>query len=330
MHLPLLDQKELKLSESATLSQKARMLIQQQVSSWDLAKTNYEGLKRVKVRNVEFDNCSIRVQFNPERIRSSAAKVDAKSIQERACFLCARNLPKEQKGILYDDQYLILVNPFPIFNEHLTIPDILHADQDISCRLKDMLLLARELDDFVVFYNGPRCGASAPDHFHFQAGIKGFMPIEEELVNLEEKDLVLPKEGCGIYMTDNYLRKVITVVGEDIEMIAAWMREVIGMLYFLNEDRMEPMMNILCSYDNGEWRVHFFPRRQHRPKQYFDQGEKQILISPASVDFGGVFITPREEDFVKIKASDIEDIFEQVTLSDEDWKRFRVSLLTCL
>ena len=162
------------------ISRQARKLINDQQNEWELAGKNYAGLKSVKVRTLAFDGFDMLVQFNPERIRSSAAKVDAKSIEARPCFLCQKNLPKEQRGIPVLDKYLILVNPFPIFPEHLTIPHFNHIDQRIENKFEEMLEMARLLEDFTIFYNGPKCGASAPDHFHFQAGIKRFMPIERD------------------------------------------------------------------------------------------------------------------------------------------------------
>ncbi|MCK5371279.1 MAG: DUF4922 domain-containing protein, partial [Cyclobacteriaceae bacterium] len=154
------------------ISQQARQLIMDQQKDWELARKNYAGLKNVKVRTLPFDGFDMLVQFNPERIRSSAAKVDTKSIKERPCFLCRHNLPKKQVGLPVLDNYLILVNPFPIFPEHLTIPHLNHIDQRIEDKFVEMLEIAKALEDFTVFYNGPKCGASAPDHFHFQAGIK--------------------------------------------------------------------------------------------------------------------------------------------------------------
>ena len=121
----------------------------------------------------------MKVQFNPGRYISTSAKVDEKSINDRKCFLCPANLPEEQKGILYEEEYLILGNPFPIFPEHFTIPNINHVPQQIKNNFPLMLKLTKDLSKhYVVLYNGPKCGASAPDHFHFQAGTKNFMPIE--------------------------------------------------------------------------------------------------------------------------------------------------------
>jgi ATP adenylyltransferase/5',5'''-P-1,P-4-tetraphosphate phosphorylase II len=168
-------------------SEMVNRLFEEQLSSWKQARDNYEALDRVMTREVNVDGFTFKIQFNPARIVSSAAKVDAKSIKERNCFLCKENRPAVQKGIDFSfddmDHYTVLINPFPIFKRHLTIPLEEHRDQLIRGRFNVMLELARKLTDFTIFYNGPKCGASAPDHFHFQAGIKGFMPIESSPLN---------------------------------------------------------------------------------------------------------------------------------------------------
>ena len=154
--------------------------LERQIRDWDTAKNNYEALKHVKVKEFELNGSTVKVQFNPARIVSSAAKVDAKSLKERKCFLCEANRPAVQEGLPWED-YTILVNPFPIFPKHLTIPANEHTPQLIAGRISDMMKIARVLESYVVFYNGPKCGASAPDHMHFQAGNKGFMPVEADM-----------------------------------------------------------------------------------------------------------------------------------------------------
>lgn len=300
-------------SGSDTLQKKVFELLELQTHEWELAAKNYKGLEKVEKHYFEFDEgVKIGVQFNPERIYSSAAKVDDKSISERKCFLCHAHLPAEQKWVEFNKNYLILVNPFPIFPKHLTIPHHKHIDQRISEHFPEMLSLARQLDEFVVFYNGPRCGASAPDHFHFQAGNKGFMPIEEE-VHQVSKTLLRSENGCKAQSFDNYLRRCIVLEGNDKNILSQWFQEIFGLMEKLMQQEPEPMMNVLCLWENEEWKIFIFPRKLHRPWQFFSEDENRILLSPASVDMGGVLITPRREDFEKLSASDILDIFAQVT-----------------
>jgi ATP adenylyltransferase/5',5'''-P-1,P-4-tetraphosphate phosphorylase II len=163
------------------MTHQVQTLFEQQTTHWETARKNYEALRQVQVRICTVNGYTYKVQFNPARIISSGAKVDAASIQQRACFLCAANLPAEQQGVSFGTEYTILVNPFPIFPKHLTIPVNNHIDQLIAGRLGDMLDLTKALSDYILFYNGPKCGASAPDHLHFQAGNKGFLPIEAEV-----------------------------------------------------------------------------------------------------------------------------------------------------
>jgi len=288
-----------------------------QLKEWELAKKNYDGLSQAIRKTVTNDTGpTLEVQFNPERIYSSAAKVDAKSISERKCFLCRENLPPQQRGLAFGKDYTILVNPFPIFPRHLTIPHNRHIDQLVHGRMHDMLTLARELSDFVIFYNGPGCGASAPDHFHFQAGNKGFMPIERDFVRLS-KSVIKGMDCCRILTIDDFKRQCIILEGEDKNIISNWFDKIYRLMQSIRDDQPEPMMNILASWHHNKWRVFIFPRKLHRPWQYFEEGKNQILLSPASVDLGGMLITPRKEDFDKLKTSDILDIFDQVSWDRE-------------
>lgn len=299
------------------ISEQARKLIKDQQSEWELAGKNYAGLKNVLTKTLAFDGFDIIVQFNPERIISSAAKVDEKSIEARPCFLCQKNLPTAQRGIQILDKYLILVNPYPIFPEHLTIPHLLHIDQRIEDKFGDMLDISKMLEDFTVFYNGPKCGASAPDHFHFQAGIKRFMPIERDYRKgtfFHSSKMVNEVE---VIKWSDYLRTTLTFSGKDRNRLTVEFERLYSALRSLNTDEAEPMLNILCSHYNGRWHIHIFPRKIHRPWQYFEAGERQILLSPASVDMGGVLITPRREDFDKLTMHDASNIFEQVCLDEE-------------
>ena len=153
-----------------TLNENVHHLLDRQLAAWETARRSYDALAGVRVKELDVRGVPYKVQFNPARIVSSGAKVDARSIKERRCFLCAANRPAEQEGIPFLGHYELLVNPFPIFPRHLTVPETGHVPQLIAHRFADMLELARELTDFTIFYNGPRCGASAPDHAHFQAG----------------------------------------------------------------------------------------------------------------------------------------------------------------
>ena len=296
-------------------SQQATELLADQLKNWDLAKTNFEALSQVKTKEFSFDGFCIKVQFNPARIQSSAAKVDTKSIQERKCFLCPDNLPQVQKGIPFGDQYQILVNPFPIFPQHFTIPTYKHEDQLILTKYEDMLDLAESLDGYSIFYNGPKCGASAPDHAHFQAGNKGFLPIEKDVDSIS-RTIVYEANGIIVYTLNNYLRNSFFIESTNKSLATEFFRR----LYFLLDipkGEKEPMMNIISWHQNDRWYSCIIPRQTHRPSCFFAEDDANILLSPASVDMGGVFITPQEKDFDKITEQDIKAILKEVCISDK-------------
>ena len=292
--------------------------IASQLSEWELAKTNYEQLSRVRTKSVDFGNFEVLVQFNTERIRSTAAKVDSKSVETRPCFLCKVNRPAQQKDLPFDDNYTILVNPFPIFHRHLTITRNEHCDQHIRNSFPDMLNLAGELPGYVVFYNGPECGASAPDHLHFQAGEKGFMPLEDDFLKRKFTERLSVKSGIEIWLWTKYLRGILTLKGKEknglINAFEGFYRQISG----IQPDKPEPMLNILAYSDQDGFIIHFIPRKVHRPVQFFNEGALQILVSPAAIDLGGVIITPREDDFNRLDRDEITDIFRQVCFDENE------------
>lgn len=299
------------------LAGKVDNLFLNQLRDWELARVNYGLLDRVRSRTIDFGEFQILVQYNPERIRSSAAKVDARSIEERPCFLCARNRPAAQTGLPVENDLTILLNPFPIFSRHLTIVSGEHKDQRILKNFLSMLELARDLKNFVIFYNGPQCGASAPDHFHFQAGNRGFLPIESDFLNGRCVNLLTVRKGVEVFTWKGYGRGIATLRGSNINQVGAIFESFYDSFLLLQPDKPEPMLNILAYADNDVFTVHIIPRILHRPTQFSAKGDAQILLSPASVDLGGVVITPREEDFEKITANDISDIFSQVCMNEK-------------
>jgi hypothetical protein len=300
------------------LTDKISDLFTQQLSEWELAKTNYEQLSRVRTKNVDFGNYEVLVQFNPERIRSSAAKVDSGSVRVRPCFLCKSNRPEQQRDLPFDNNYTILVNPFPIFHRHLTISRNEHTDQRIRNSFHDMLKLAWELPDYVVFYNGPQCGASAPDHLHFQAGEKGFMPLENDFLSRKFTERISVKSGIEIWLWKKYQRGILSIKGKEMNRLINAFEDFYGQISSKQPEKPEPMLNILAYSDQDGYIIHIIPRKVHRPVQFFIEGTGQILVSPASVDLGGVIITPRESDFNRINREEITDIFRQVCFDENE------------
>ncbi len=309
------------------LSQQVERLFEQQLSEWPLAGENYSKLPSVRVRNIPFAGYQISVQYNPHRIISSAARVDARSVAERPCFLCAANRPPEQRGIPFGDDYVILVNPYPIFRRHLTIVSHSHIPQRIEGNMEAMLAMAHALPGFVIFYNGPQCGASAPDHLHFQAGNRGFLPVERDITNRSLITAAGHIDGVELSLWRGYNRAMLTLQGTESGSVASMFGRFSRHLALTQPDRPEPMLNILAYHDAGRWTVHIIPRKAHRPACYFAEGDQKILLSPASVDLGGVFITPREEDFNKIAADDIRKILGEVCLDEEELRSLVIQLL---
>ncbi len=299
-------------------TEKINDLFSQQLSEWELAKTNYEQLKSVKTKRIGFGSFDVLVQFNPERIRSSAAKVDSKSVEARPCFLCKANRPAQQRDLPFNRSYTILVNPFPIFRRHLTITRNEHTEQRIRNSFPDMLTLARELDGFSVFYNGPQCGASAPDHLHFQAGERGFMLLEKDFQEGVHVQRFAVISGTEIWQWKGYLRGIITLKGTNTKEITGIFDRIYTGMAEIQTGKPEPMLNIIAYSENSEWTIHILPRRLHRPAQFFKEGDEKLLVSPASVDLGGVIITPREEDFNHLDKEKVTDIFTQVCFDENE------------
>lgn len=287
-----------------------------QKKEWKILSDNYSALKNLKQKSVWINGYKIHFQFNPKRLLSSTADVSDKTIKDRKCFLCVNNLPKEQKGILIDDKFILLCNPFPIFNHHFTIASTEHQPQLINDHFLDLLSLAKKMkDQFAVFYNGPKCGASAPDHLHFQTVKKKYLPIFNQLKLIKNKfsDFHKSQPNISVHSIDDGLRKFILLQSLNAQMIKNYFNKIYTALNKNDDEQSEPMLNILSTYnENTGWNVLVFLRAQHRSSHYFKRGDNKILISPASVDLGGVCIFPREEDYFRINTKFIREIFSEI------------------
>jgi hypothetical protein len=299
----------------------AKILLNRQMGIWEQLAESYNYLKTVQTKYFEFDGFGIKVQFNSKRLISSSAVVDEVAIGKRGCFLCIKNLPKPQKVILYNEDYLILANPFPIFPEHFTIANINHFPQRITDSFYALLSLSKSMSKyFTVFYNGPKCGASAPDHLHFQAGNKYFMPLDSDYPELIKKygEILFEEPGLNVSAVNDGLRKFVSLEGEAEEILIYAFGLFLESYCSLRKFEDEPMLNILSAFDeeNG-WRIIIFLREKHRPSRFFALDDSKILLSPAAVDLGGVCITPREVDFSKITKENLVEILTEVNISDE-------------
>jgi hypothetical protein len=301
------------------LADQAHALLEQQKQSWDQCRRGYETLATVRSRTFDLDGSRIIAQFNPGRIASSTAKTDAKSIAERKCFLCPANLPAEQRALEVppDPNYLILVNPFPIFPEHFTIPHRDHTPQRIVDTFPTMLSLAKALASrYTVFYNGPKCGASAPDHLHFQAGTRGFMPMDDgaECELLYQRNILLTYRSKPA-ATRRFL--VWQAAGRDIlqDVLEGFIQVHARIAAVSNE---EPMMNILAEFHpRAGLIVTVFPRSKHRPSFYYAEGSDRLLLSPAAVEMGGVCTLPIEADFDRLTRDHLAQMYNEVGLEND-------------
>ncbi len=290
-------------------------LLAQQKESWPELRQGCESLASIRTRDIACAGFSVRLQYNPGRITNSMAEVSPAGVSERPCFLCPGHLPEEQKGILYRSQYLILANPRPIFPAHFTISHVEHRPQEIS---EEMDTFLRLLCDFgsgwTVFYNGPRCGASAPDHLHFQACPAGQLPVEKEIGEAERRTPLRGYDGIIVYRLNDMGRETVILEGSDAAAVSRGLKNFLNALRRVLTIREEPMMNIAGFHDEKKWRLVIFPRRKHRPDAFFREGDARVVVSPGLIDMGGVLVTPAEKDFKGLDAAAAEAIYREVSL----------------
>ncbi|MDE7442722.1 MAG: DUF4922 domain-containing protein, partial [Muribaculaceae bacterium] len=267
-----------------------------QLDVWPIAKANFAALADIQTKIVNVEGLLWKVQFNPARAVSSGAKTDMASINKRPCFLCKTNRPIEQTS-LEAGEFEILVNPFPVFPHHYTIAHHQHRRQEINGYWCHLAALAYQLNGYTIFYNGPRCGASAPDHFHFQAVPSRYLPIWEWI---EESSTP------GIRVPDQLPFGAISVTSDDFSRLSDHASSIMKSLHG-NEDEYEPKVNLLCRCSGNLIQLIILPRKAHRPAIY-----PQKMISPASIDLAGVFITPVHDDFKSIDHSIIATTLDEV------------------
>ena len=311
-------------------------LMDRQLAAWPEAARRYRDLQNIETKEIDLGGMPVRIQFNPARAVSTLARTDAAAIKARPCFLCRDNRPAQQEALPFEGcdgrRYEVLVNPFPIFPEHYTVPAVEHTPQRIAGRFPDMLRLADAFPDMVVFYNGPESGASAPDHFHFQMGCRGFLPVETHFDRLRPVTVMRPGRA-SISITSGYISGLPVITAPDEASATAAFLRVLRSLP-VSPATGEPQLNILCwretPADGGSgalFRTLVIPRKAHRPSCYFAPEDRAVRISPASVDLGGVFIVPVEADFRRVNAQVLRDIIEETV--DTSWQPvIDVGLLT--
>ena len=285
-----------------------------QLNQWKDVAKRFEELKGVQTREVG----SALAQFNPARLVSTGAKIDKATLAKRPCFLCEKNRPSEQIVLPFGNDFDILVNPFPILPVHFTIPSRHHQQQAIADNYVQIHRLLRAYPQLMVFYNGPKCGASAPDHLHFQAGTSGILPLQRDWQRLYETSVPLLKlnDAEGIYEIKDYICPVLAIVSytekHDVELFSR-LYEALP----IKEDETEPMMNVVAWRSGEAFISVVFPREKHRPDCYSADGEAQCLVSPGSLDMAGLMILPRQSDFERVTSERAKAVLREVSLSDE-------------
>lgn len=320
---------EIKLRQAMNKKRQAgELFIENQLAKWQTARTNHEALNQIKTRRFELAGNTITVQFNPARAVSTCAKVDKSSIEARKCFLCPENKPNEQDEIIIslDEPFSLRINPYPILPGHLTISSLKHQDQVLADKtirqLPGKLISWLEeyfASDYVLFYNGAKCGASAPDHFHFQAVKQSDVPVIQQWERLMEtavREKEIKTENGNTYSSfqiTSYICPIQVFIcnhSADIlpEMINQYLQS-----FPLHEGESEPRYNLFAWQDKQRgFTMAYFPREKHRPACYTATGGEQLLVSPGALDMAGLLVTPRKEDFYKITESDITQIYKEV------------------
>jgi hypothetical protein len=314
----------LKAQSRPGLAARVGALIEQQRATWPLFREGYEALAQAETKRVRVEESEVVIQHNPKRIRSTAARVDKASIDERRCFLCARNLPAEEKGIEYGSDLIILCNPFPILDRHLSIVHRQHVEQKIYGYVEEMLRLAADLGpDYFVLYNGPECGASAPDHFHLQACSRELLPIEKDMKSGEPEEAAhcsaceeSARDTFEIFTLANCGRSVVVFRGNNDYEMAEWIHKTLGELS-RESGKDEPLVNIISTHAEGMWTVYLFPRSRHRPSSFFAEGDERLLVSPGAIDMAGIIVVPQHEHFLKIDGERVKGIFAEVSYDEE-------------
>ena len=294
-----------------------------QLSQWPETSQRYRDLADVQTKELHVGQLTFAAQFNPARIRSTGASITKQALAERPCFLCKENRPKEQLTFhlspLTSHLSLLtshlLVNPFPILPMHFTMPTDAHQPQRIKLLFGQMMEFLKNYPEQTVFYNGPRCGASAPDHAHLQAGTTGVLPLQKEWNRLEKslKPIAQPNDGALMALVEDYPCTAVVIRTKDTKTTEQLFMQLYDSLPIM-EGEEEPMMNVISWREENDFLTVVFPRKKHRPDCYYMEGDEQLLVSPGALDMAGLLITPREEDFRKLDAEKAVSILQECSL----------------
>lgn len=305
--------------ERASLSDLCVELFAAQKKSWPDFAAACRDLAAVRTRTLSCGDYDVTLQYNPARAVSGGAAVDPESIRKRPCFLCAANRPAGQSAILHRGDYLILCNPAPIFDRHFTVASIAHTPQDIASSLGRLFLIAADAGpEYTVFYNGPACGASAPDHLHFQMIPAPALPFLRRLADLPPALFVPALGGAAGFYCD---RAVAVLESEKPDVLKDAFLRLVKAFQTVSGTAHEPPVNVFCQAGPNRFRLTVFLRGKHRPDAYFAAGKKRLFVSPGAIDMAGVIITPRPADFKRLTADAVRDIYREVSPDEKTLQR---------
>jgi hypothetical protein len=288
------------------LRQRIDELFEQQRNTWPALREGEAALAHLQRKTLIAGGQSIVVQMNPARRRSTLAKTDAKAVAARACFLCPENMPAEERGVAFEN-LVLMPNPYPVLPLHCTIADRVHRPQRLRGCIDTFLHLASEIGpDLAALYNGPRCGASAPDHFHLQATRADEIPLLHQLDALPTDRPIVPHTTFG--------RNMLVFRNTNVANLAVHIDRSIGALAHIESTTDEPMLNLVAHFDDGRYTVVLFPRAAHRPACYIASGADQLLISPAILEMSGILVATEADHFSRIDADIARAIYEEVSI----------------
>ena len=296
------------------------LFVSGQLDAWALANSNYAALENVERKVFDIDKYKIVVQYNPTRKISTAANLSTQALAKRSCFLCSQNRPAEQISLPFYSKkgatYWVLVNPYPIFPHHLTIVNDEHQPQQLLGRIADMAELSELMPQMMLFFNGAKCGASAPDHMHFQASDKKLWPL---ITDFEQAEPFVLKNANNVTISiaKRLGRLIYKIQSTDASVVETELKQIIAY-----HDVTDEMINVMMTFDNEMLTTYLVPRKNFRPWQYSASVDEQLLISPASVEVGGIFITPVKQHFDKITSDDIQSVLNQVCFSPSECLKY--------
>ena len=298
-----------------------------QLRLWPETRDRYRELTHVETRDLNVGSSTFEVQFNPARIRSTGATISKEAVAARPCFLCKANRPQVQMTKIQNADYELLVNPYPILPMHFTIPMRRHQPQQIRGMYGEMIQLLKNYPDLMVFYNGPMCGASAPDHAHLQAGTSGILPLQREWQRLSRNLTEVARRGedATLSVIEDYPCAALAIRSRSrrgSERMFATLYHALPKV----PDQTEPMLNVVAWRADDEYVSVVFPRRKHRPDCYYKDNDEKLLVSPGALDMSGLIITPRREDFERITSEQALAILGECALSVEDMEALKERL----